>query len=293
MSFADQPLDFTDSALYDDPWELYRWLRDESPMHRDEGNDLLGGVPPRRPGRRLAEPRALLLGSRGCARRVRRSSRCWPWMIPSTRGCDSLVNKGFTPRQVRAILPHVRELSAELAREVADRGEVDFVEEGGDPRSPDRDRRADGARPRHPHAALPLVRRHDGRRRAHRPRRPHHAGRRHRLRRVRRGAPGPDCRAARAPHRRPDRRAHTRAHDAGRPRGAGREHHREHAGRRRAARGARAAAVPRDPARGGQRDHPQRHLRGTARPQAASPTSTLGSASASTTRPSSTSRSTS
>ena len=62
-----------------------------------------------------------------------------------------LVNKGFTPRQVRQILPHVRDLSAQLAREIQDaRGEVDFVSEVAIHMPADRHRRAHGARSRDP-----------------------------------------------------------------------------------------------------------------------------------------------
>ena len=33
-------LDFCDPALFHDPWETYRWLRREAPVHHDERNDL-------------------------------------------------------------------------------------------------------------------------------------------------------------------------------------------------------------------------------------------------------------
>src|SRR5690606_24962388 len=40
-----------------------------------------------------------------------------------------LINQGFTPRRVRQLIPHMRELAQSLIDEVADRGEIDFVEE--------------------------------------------------------------------------------------------------------------------------------------------------------------------
>ena len=33
-------IDILDPRLYDDPWDTYRWLRDESPVHWDAGNEL-------------------------------------------------------------------------------------------------------------------------------------------------------------------------------------------------------------------------------------------------------------
>ena len=32
--------DFCDPALFDDPWDVYRAVRDALPIHRDERNDL-------------------------------------------------------------------------------------------------------------------------------------------------------------------------------------------------------------------------------------------------------------
>ena len=40
-----------------------------------------------------------------------------------------LINKGFTPRQVKRMAPHIRELTNEIIDEIADRGEIDFVED--------------------------------------------------------------------------------------------------------------------------------------------------------------------
>ncbi|MDH4169687.1 MAG: cytochrome P450 [Acidimicrobiia bacterium] len=121
-----EPIDFCDSTLYDDPWDTYRWLRADAPMYRDEVNDLwvvsryadvvnVSRHPERYCSREGVRPRgasdlSLLAMDDPEHTRVRR-----------------LVNKGFTPRQVREILPHVRELSAQLAREIGTRGEVDFV----------------------------------------------------------------------------------------------------------------------------------------------------------------------
>ena len=119
-------LDFCDSRLYDDPWEAYAWLRAEAPMYRDDANDLwvvsrhadvveVSRHPERYSNTSGVRPKgaselSLLAMDDPEHTRVRR-----------------LVNRGFTPRQVRQILPHVRELSAELAREIEHRGEVDFV----------------------------------------------------------------------------------------------------------------------------------------------------------------------
>jgi cytochrome P450 len=40
-----------------------------------------------------------------------------------------MINRGFTPRRVADLVPHIRELSNDLIDEIASRGEIDFVEE--------------------------------------------------------------------------------------------------------------------------------------------------------------------
>ena len=52
-----------------------------------------------------------------------------------------LINKGFTPRRVRELIPHVRELSNEIIDQMAERGEVDFVRGLRHPRAADHHQR--------------------------------------------------------------------------------------------------------------------------------------------------------
>ena len=40
-----------------------------------------------------------------------------------------LINQGFTPRQVRELIPHVRELTNQTIDQIAEKGEIDFVED--------------------------------------------------------------------------------------------------------------------------------------------------------------------
>jgi cytochrome P450 family 142 subfamily A polypeptide 1 len=121
-------IDVNDPRLYDDPWDVYRWLRDEDPVHRDEANDLwvvsrhaevstvsrnaerysaAQGVRPR-----LAAPLSIIAMDDPEHTRQRR-----------------LVSTGFTPRKVRELGEHIRTLSQEITEEIAARGEIDFVRE--------------------------------------------------------------------------------------------------------------------------------------------------------------------
>lgn len=121
-------IDTNDGRLYDDPWETYQWLRDNDPCYWDEANGLwvvsryddvsmISRTPERycckfgvRP--RVAAPMSLISMDEPEHTRQRR-----------------LINKGFTPRQVRRLEPHIRDLSNQIIDEIAARGEIDFVED--------------------------------------------------------------------------------------------------------------------------------------------------------------------
>ena len=127
LSTAPDPvIDVNDPRLYDDPWEVYRWLRANDPVHRDEANALwvvsrhaevslvsrnaerysaAAGVRPR-----LAAPLSIIAMDDPEHTRQRR-----------------LVSKGFTPRKVRDLGEHIRTLSRDITAEIASRGEIDFV----------------------------------------------------------------------------------------------------------------------------------------------------------------------
>jgi cholest-4-en-3-one 26-monooxygenase len=121
-------IDTLDPRFYDDPWEAYRWLRDHSPVHRDERNDLwvvsryddvvhvsrhperysaADGVRPK-----VAAPMSIIAMDDPEHTRQRR-----------------LINRGFTPAKVRELTEHIRELSNDIIDGIAERGSCDFVED--------------------------------------------------------------------------------------------------------------------------------------------------------------------
>jgi cytochrome P450 family 142 subfamily A polypeptide 1 len=132
MTISESParpaIDSLDATLYDDPWETYRWLRREAPVYRDEANGLWVVS-------RYAE---LIHVSRNpeiyCNRhgvRPRGASELSILALddPEHTRQRRLVNRGFTPRQVRALTPWVRDLANQVIDEVQDRGRIDFVED--------------------------------------------------------------------------------------------------------------------------------------------------------------------
>ena len=118
-----------DRFFYLDPWERYRWLRDEAPVFWDESADGgLWGVSRYDDIMEISKTPDLFCS--GKSSRPERGS--WiPSMInlddPLHKRRRSLVNRGFTPGRVADQEEKLRALTVELIEGVADRGECDFV----------------------------------------------------------------------------------------------------------------------------------------------------------------------
>src|SRR4051794_38356371 len=120
--------DFCDPALFDDPWDLYRAVRDADTLHRDEKNDLWIAARHEDVFHMSRNP------ERYCNRFGVRPVVAGDMSIITLDGDEHvrqrrLVNPGFTPRRVRELVPHIRELAQQLSADVAAKGSVDFVED--------------------------------------------------------------------------------------------------------------------------------------------------------------------
>jgi len=134
--------DFCDPHTFDDAWDLYAWLREQPGLHHDERNDLYIA----------ARHEDVFNVSRDsemyCCRYGVRPVIAGDMSIITLDGEEHirqrrLINQGFTPRRVREMLPHIRELANEtidamldkVAAQAADAGEdgsqarIDFVED--------------------------------------------------------------------------------------------------------------------------------------------------------------------
>jgi cytochrome P450 family 142 subfamily A polypeptide 1 len=116
----------TDPALYDDPWAFYRWLRTEHPVWFDATSGLYA----------VSRYEDLLEVSRNTehfsAAQGVRPINMVPLSIismddPEHTRQRRLLARGFTPRQVRAMTEHVRELTNSVIDDVETSGEIDFV----------------------------------------------------------------------------------------------------------------------------------------------------------------------
>lgn len=118
--------DLTDPSLYDDPWAFYAWLREHHPVWFDERSGLFA----------VSRHADVTEVSRdvehfSAAQGVRPLSPV-PLSIVSMDDPEHarqrrLLSRGFTPRQVRSLTEHVRELTNTVIDEVQESGEIDFV----------------------------------------------------------------------------------------------------------------------------------------------------------------------
>ena len=123
-----EAVDFCDPHTFDDPWELYRALRALDTLHHDAANDLYIAA-------RHEDVFAISRNAeRYCNRFGVRPVIAGDMSIITLDGEEHtrtrrLINAGFTPRRVRALMPHVRELTNEIVDQIVDEGHVDFVEQ--------------------------------------------------------------------------------------------------------------------------------------------------------------------
>ncbi len=118
-----------DRFFYLDPWERYRWMRDEAPVYWDESADGgLWGVSRYDDIMELSKTPELFCS--GQSSRPERGSQI-PSMInlddPLHKRRRALVNRGFTPKRVEDQEKMLRQLTTQLIDAVIEQGECDFV----------------------------------------------------------------------------------------------------------------------------------------------------------------------
>jgi cholest-4-en-3-one 26-monooxygenase len=119
-------IDILDPRLYDDPWETYRWLRENDPIHRDEKNDLWV-VSRHEDVSHVSRNDSLYIAGAGVRPRVAAPMSIISMDDPEHTRQRRIVSKGFTPRKVRQLTDHMRQITRDILDEISDRGEVDFV----------------------------------------------------------------------------------------------------------------------------------------------------------------------
>jgi cytochrome P450 family 142 subfamily A polypeptide 1 len=121
-------VDFCDPHTFDDPWDTYRALRALDHLHYDRANDLYVTARHEDVFHISRDPETY------CNRFGVRPRIAGDMSIITLDGEEHirqrrLINQGFTPRRVRELIPHVRQLTNETIDAIAAKGQVDFVED--------------------------------------------------------------------------------------------------------------------------------------------------------------------
>ncbi|MGH9231112.1 MAG: cytochrome P450 [Acidimicrobiales bacterium] len=121
-------IDILDPRLYDDPWEAYRWLRRNAPIWWDERNELYV-ISRHEDVSHISRHQELYSAAQGVRPRVLAPMSIISMDDPEHTRQRRLVSKGFTPRMVRQLSDHIRDLSNQIIDEISAKGACDFVEE--------------------------------------------------------------------------------------------------------------------------------------------------------------------
>jgi cytochrome P450 family 142 subfamily A polypeptide 1 len=121
-------IDFCDPRTFDDPWDLYARLRELDTLHYDAANDLY--IAPRYEDVfRISRDAEMYCSGFGVRPKIAGDMSIITLDGEEHTRQRRLINRGFTPRGARELIPHVRELTNEIIDGIAERGEIDFVED--------------------------------------------------------------------------------------------------------------------------------------------------------------------
>jgi cytochrome P450 family 142 subfamily A polypeptide 1 len=116
-----------DGAFYaGDPWSVYRWLRDEHPVYRDEANGIWG-ISRYDDIVEIEKHPARYSSARGSRPKVDPQQSMIDSDDPVHQARRRLVARRFTPRAVKQNESDVRAVATHLVDRVAPRGECDVV----------------------------------------------------------------------------------------------------------------------------------------------------------------------
>jgi cholest-4-en-3-one 26-monooxygenase len=125
---TDREIDILDPRLYDDPWETYAWLRENAPVYYDATNDLYV-VSRHEDVSAISRNQERYSAAEGVRPNVPAVMSIISMDDPEHTRQRRIISKGFTPRKVRELTDHMREVCNQVIDEIADRGEIDFVED--------------------------------------------------------------------------------------------------------------------------------------------------------------------
>jgi cytochrome P450 family 142 subfamily A polypeptide 1 len=120
--------DVLDPRFYDDPWETYRWLRNNSPIHWDARNDLWL-LSKHDDVSHVSRHQDIYSAAQGVRPVIAAPMSIISMDDPEHTRQRRLINKGFTPARVRELAEHMRTLANDIIDGIEARGSCDFVQD--------------------------------------------------------------------------------------------------------------------------------------------------------------------
>ena len=120
--------DILDGRFYDDPWETYRWLRNNAPIFWDQKSRLWLASKHEDVSHISRHPE-LYCNRFGVRPRIAAPMSIITMDDPEHATKRRLINRGLTPRMVSKLEAHVRDLANQIIDEIGEKGECDFVED--------------------------------------------------------------------------------------------------------------------------------------------------------------------
>lgn len=122
------PIDSLDPRFYDNPWEAYRWLRNNAPIWWDPKNELWV-ISKHEDVSHFSRHQELYSAAKGVRPNIASGMSLITMDDPEHAQLRRLIAKGFTPVMVRKLTEHMREIAIELIEEIKGRGEIEFVKD--------------------------------------------------------------------------------------------------------------------------------------------------------------------
>lgn len=133
MTVAELVYDPYDYDLHDDPYPLYRRLRDEAPVYRNDERGFWAlsrhadVVDAFRDSARFSSAHGVSLDPAASGPGAHRTMSFLAMDEPMHGRMRALVSRGFTPRRVAEMEPHIRDLTRRYLDRILDERQVDFI----------------------------------------------------------------------------------------------------------------------------------------------------------------------
>jgi cytochrome P450 len=133
MSVAELVYDPYAYELHDDPYPTYRRLRDEAPVYRNDERGFWAlsrhtdVVDAFRDSARFSSAHGVSLDPAASGPHAHRTMSFLAMDEPMHGRMRGLVARGFTPRRVAEMEPHIRELTRAYLDRILDEGSIDFI----------------------------------------------------------------------------------------------------------------------------------------------------------------------